>query len=79
MPRPRTQVAPDDIVEYSRRRERLRGGFDVLPLGSISRASFDLRIHQPKVSNVINGVLIDQAILERLEEWVADQRTAKAS
>jgi len=73
MPRPRTQTAPNDIVEYNSRREKLRGRFDVLPLGSVSRASFDLRIHQPKVSNVINGVVIDERILTQLEEWANEQ------
>jgi hypothetical protein len=74
VPRPRTAIVPTDIVDYDRRRQRLRSTFDALSLGSISRASFDLRIHQPKVSNVINGVLIDETILTRLEEWAREQR-----
>jgi hypothetical protein len=81
VPRPRTATMPTDIVEYDRRRQRLRGTFDVLPLGSFSKASFELRIHQSKVSNVINGVLIDETILTRLENWAREQRApaSKAS
>lgn len=67
-------------MEYSHRQKRLRGTFDELPLGSVSQASFDLRIHQPKVSNVINGVLIDEGILTQLERWARDHRLpAKAA
>jgi hypothetical protein len=79
VPRPRTATVPSDIVEYSRRQQRLRGAFDALPLGSVSKASFDLRIHQPKVSNVINGVLIDEEILTKLEGWSQEQRGYRAA
>lgn len=63
-------LAPESYEAYDIQRSRVQGKVAARGRGAQTDASYDLRIPPTKISQVLTGQLIDQALLASLEEWV---------
>ena len=65
---PVAQSQPQESYELRRTRVQLR--VESAPRGTQQNMSYDLRVVPTRVSQVVRGVHIDDALLERISRWL---------
>jgi len=63
------------IISYHNRRRIIRKHFHDLGWGAQTKASFDLRIAISTISRVLNGKYYSPNVLEKLRDWIDEQKT----
>ena len=60
-----------DLLKYDGRRRKVQEAFERMPRGARQECSFELKIAPTYVGGVVNGRIVDEAKLKRIESWVS--------